>query len=499
MRRRFSVLGLTVALIGAVLAVAPAPSQAATSTVFTRDNRFDPEEIRIDPGDTVVWNNAGSRIHTVNADDRSFRSGDMGTRETYSHTFPEEGYFPYFCKYHGARGGVGMAGVVIVGDPEIPGDGGGGGLSDSDVLVVPKEFPTIQKAVDAAKPGKIIKIQPGLYNESVAVKTPRLTIKGVDRFRTIIHGNDERSNGFLVDGANNVRITNLTVRNFTGNGIFFNDVNGYQADHIDSIKNRTYGIYAFDSYNGVIRDSFGYGSGDSAFYIGQCLNCGGLIENVVSTRNFLGYSGTNASGVVIRNSVFRGNGAGIVPNTLPTEELSPNRGTLMINNRVFNNNYKTIPGAGFSNTVSIPFGTGIWMAGTWNNKAINNVIKNHNSFGILVSESISPDSIPMNNQSINNMIRNSDFDEDGYGYDLAWTGEGSDNCFTNNNIKGATGPPEAQTLFACANRPFVGTPYPPVSAFVAASLCCPDTREQKEPPEPNRPDCQRGRPGCRRR
>ena len=71
MRRRFSVLGMAVALIGAVLAVAPAPSQAATSTVFARDNRFDPEEIRIDPGDTVVWNNGGSRVHTVNADDRS--------------------------------------------------------------------------------------------------------------------------------------------------------------------------------------------------------------------------------------------------------------------------------------------------------------------------------------------------------------------------------------------------------------------------------------------
>jgi hypothetical protein len=289
------------------------------------------------------------------------------------------------------------------------------------------------------------------------------------------------------------------VRNYTGNGIFFNDVTGYEADHIDAIKNRTYGIYAFDSYNGVIRDSFGYGSGDSAFYIGQCLGCGGLIENVVSTHNFLGYSGTNASGVVIRDSVFKHNGAGIVPNTLPTEELAPNRGTLMINNLVINNNYKTIPAKGFSETVSIPFGTGIWMAGTMNNQAISNVIRNHESFGVLITESIHPDSIPMNNQVRNNIIRNSDSNDDGYGYDLAWSGEGADNCFTGNDVTGATGPPEIQTLYACANRPFTGVPYGPVSAYVAASLCCPQTREQKEPPEPKRPFCQRGRPGCRRR
>ena len=43
--------------------------------------------------------------------------------------------------------------------------------------------------------------------------------------------------------------------------------------------------------------------------------------------------------------------------------------------------------------------------------------------------------------------------------------------------------------FDCANRPVVGVNYPPVEAYVAASLCCPQTREQKEPPEPNRPKC----------
>lgn len=481
-----------------IVALSPQPSQAANETVSMRDtNKFNPEEVRIDPGDTVVWNNQGSKSHTVTADDRSFRSGTVKAGETYSHTFTEEGFYYYYCKFHGGKNGVGMAGVVVVGNPD-PVDKNND-RSDKEILVVPTEFRTIQKAVNAAEPGSLVKIKPGVYNEAVTVQKNNLVIKGIDRFRTILNGKDKKANGFLVDDSRNVRISNLTVRNYVSNGIFFNDSLGYQADHIDAIKNRTYGVYAFNSYNGVFKKSFGYGSGDSSFYVGECLGCGALLEDLVSKKSFLGYSGTNATGVVIRDSVWTRNGAGIVPNTLPTEEFAPNRGTTIINNKVFNNNYKTIPAKGFSETVSIPFGTGIWLAGTQNNEVMDNEIYNHESFGILVTPSIHPDSIPINNTIVDNLIRDSNVDGDEFGWDLAWGGEGSDNCFSNNDFKGETGPPEIETLYACANRPFAGVPYPPVSSFVVASLCCSQTREQKEPPEPNRPECQIGRPGCDRK
>ena len=485
-------------MFSSALALAPTPSQAANEAVSMRDtNKFNPEEVRIQPGDTVVWNNQGTKTHTVTADDRSFNSGEVKAGETYSRTFDEEGFYFYYCRLHGGRNGVGMSGVVVVGNPDPLEEGND--RSDKEILVVPTEFKTIQKAVNAANPGSLVKIKPGVYHEAVTVQTPRLVIKGVDRFRTVLHGKDKKANGFLVDDTRNVRISNLTVRNYQSNGIFFNDVTGYQADHIDAIKNRTYGVYAFNSYNGVFKKSFGYGSGDSSFYVGECLGCGALIENVVSRKSFLGYSGTNATGVVIRDSKWTDNGAGIVPNTLPTEEFAPNRGTTIINNKVWNNNYKTIPAAGFSETVSIPFGTGIWLAGTMNNEVRDNEIWDHESFGVYISPSIHPDSVPVNNMVVNNKIRNSNIDGDEFGWDLAWGGEGADNCFSGNDIEGPTGPPDIQTLYACENRPFAGVPYPPVTAYAAESLCCPQTREQKDPPYPKRPKCQIGRPGCDRK
>lgn len=456
-------------------------------------NAFSPQKLHIDPGDTVRWLNRDVRaIHNVKSDSGEFQSGDMGSGDTFSHKFTKEGYYFYHCVYHGARGKVGMWGVVIVGDPKPPDDGGGGGggTSDHPVLKVPKSFPTIQKAVDHAKPGSRIVVSPGVYREAVVVKTRGLTIRGVDRFRTILNGGDKKENGIFVSGTYGVVVKNLTVRNYKSNGIYFDHSHRYAVRRVDSIKNRTYGIYAFDSYDGVISDSFGWGSGDSAFYIGQCLGCSTLIDHVHSEKNFLGYSGTNATGVIIRNSVFTHNGAGVVPNTLPSEELGPNRGTTIVNNVITDNNYKTIPAAGISETFGIPFGTGIWLLGVRNNVAIENRIRGNRRYGVLITQGMDQNSLPMNNS-----VRNNDIAGSGK-YDLAWDGSGENNCFSGNVFE-TSGPPDIETLYGCDQKPFVGAPYPPVQDDVAASLQNLD-RGQKEPPEPRRPKCQRGAPGCHR-
>ena len=80
------------------------------------DSAFEPEELTIDPGTTVVWAQTGSLPHTVTADDGTFDSGDMAAGDTFSFTFQEEGTYPYYCEYHGGEGGQGMSGVIIVGD-----------------------------------------------------------------------------------------------------------------------------------------------------------------------------------------------------------------------------------------------------------------------------------------------------------------------------------------------------------------------------------------------
>lgn len=482
-----------IAIATLFIAGLPAESVAATSQVTMRDNYYSPQELHIDPGDTVVWTNQGGRVHTVTSDTGAFDSGNISSGGSYQHTFSKEGYYYYHCRYHGSKGRVGMWGVVIVGNPKPPGGGGGGEKDVRPTLHVPKDYKTIQAAVDHAKPGSTVVIAPGIYHEAVNVQTNNLIVRGVDRYTTVLNGGDRKANGFLVDGVNSVTISNLTVRNYTGNGVFFNNSVNYEANHIDAIKDRTYGLYAYNSYRGVFAHDFAYGSGDSGFYIGSCLGCGAVIEHVTASTNFLGYSGTNATGVVIRDSVWMHNGAGIAPNTLPNEDYAPNRGTTIVNNIVMNNNYDSIPAAGISEQFGIPYGTGIWLIGVDNNIVQNNTIANHDRYGVLITESIEPHSIPMNNRVKGNTIRKSGK------YALAWTGEGMNNCFSNNHFSGPTGPPRAQTIYSCLNRPFAGAPFPPVQEDVAASLATAATRPQKDPPDPHRPRCQKGAPDCKKR
>ncbi|MCA1706991.1 MAG: right-handed parallel beta-helix repeat-containing protein, partial [Actinobacteria bacterium] len=412
------------------------PSHAATSqTVVMRANTFFPQELHVDPGDEVVWTHQDGRaVHDVVSDDDLFESGDMRTGDTFARTFNKEGYFYYHCFYHGARGQVGMWGVVIVGDPPPPGTGGT--PDKRPTLKVPKDYKSIQKAVDHARPGTTILVSPGIYREEVVVNTKNVTIEGVDRFRTILDGGNTRGNGVVTIGVPGLRVKNMTIRRYVGAGVSVHDASRYLVKQVDAIKNRTYGIYADSSYDGVIRDSFLWGSGDSGIHVSSCLECSTLVDGVTSQVNYTGYLGVNATGVVIRDSRFKGNGVGIVSATLPDDAQAPGRGTTMLGNIVAGNNYTTIPSAGFSSDYDIPFGTGIWLLGVRNNVASENVVKSHERYGILVSRTSGD--LP----AMNNSVRDNEIHFSGQ-YDLAWDGAGENNCFSSNVFE-TSGPGDIQ-------------------------------------------------------
>ena len=76
-------------------------------------------------------------------------------------------------------------------------DSGGGDDSSSEeasgpsTIKVPADYPTIQAAVDAAKPGDLVLVAPGVYKEAVKVTTDDLTIRGLDRNKVILDGEFE--------------------------------------------------------------------------------------------------------------------------------------------------------------------------------------------------------------------------------------------------------------------------------------------------------------------
>jgi hypothetical protein len=260
---------------------------------------------------------------------------------------------------------------------------GAGGTSDGDeleALLVPQDHDTIQAAVDEAEEGDLILVDDGVYEEAVDVTTPYLTIRGVDRNAVILDGGFELENGIRVLDTEGVVVENMTARNYVSNGFFWTGSDYYRGSYLTAYRNGDYGIYAFDSYHGQFDNSYGSGSPDAGFYIGECFRCDAVIDNVLSEHNGLGYSGTNSGGdLYIVNSVFRNNRAGIVPNSGAYELCYPERETTVVGNLVYANNNDSAPAI---DVALLAHGNGILVAGGTRNTIERNRVWDHDRTGI---------------------------------------------------------------------------------------------------------------------
>lgn len=290
-----------------------------------------------------------------------------------------------------------LAGALAVslaacGDDDAATDDGGGGRSDG-VLAVPGEFDSIQGAVDAAEPGDLVLISPGTYTEAVTVETDELTIRGLDRDETVLDGGFELENGIRVVGASGVAIENLTAQNYAFNGFFWTGVTGFRGSYLTAIRNGDYGIYAFESTDGLWEHSYASGSPDAGFYVGACQPCRVVMDDVISEWNGLGYSGTNAGGdLYIVRSTFRDNRAGIVPNVGTYEPCFPQREATIVGNLVHDNNNGQNDAI---DAAQLALGNGILLPGGLGNVVERNRVLDHDITGIGLVPQPEDDPVPV--------------------------------------------------------------------------------------------------------
>jgi hypothetical protein len=269
----------------------------------------------------------------------------------------------------------------------------GDGTASGDTIKVPEDHETIQDAVDAAKPGDLILVGEGTYNEAVDVTTDDLVIRGVDRNEVILDGEFELENGIRVLDADGVAVENMTARNYTRNGFFWTtNIDGYRGSYLTALRNGDYGIYAFGARNGLLEHSYAAGSPDAGFYIGQCYPCNAVISDVVAEYNGLGYSGTNSGGdLYIVSSTWRFNRAGIVPNSGSYEGCAPERETTVVGNIVHNNSNGETPAISAAKDAQ---GNGIITPGGLDNVIERNLVYDHDIAGIALVPF--PESEPIN-------------------------------------------------------------------------------------------------------
>jgi hypothetical protein len=312
----------------------------------------------------------------------------------------------------------------------------------AETVRVPHDAATIQEAVDAAEPGGMVLIAPGIYRESVLVTTPFITIRGLDRNGVVIDGGFEREIGIHVVEADGVTIENLTVRDHLLNGVRWTSVHGYWGSFLTAVNNVDAGVFAEDSDWGQIDRSYASGSADAGFSIGHCFPCHAVVRDVLAEQNAIGFSGTNAGGdLAIVNSEWRGNGAGIVPNTLDSESDPPQRDMLIAGNFVHDNNAVT---ADTNDLTSAGSGTGILVTGGVGNLIEGNLVQDHESYGIAVLPNVDRNVwVTSGNEVRDNIVRSSGLADLALGAPSA----GGD-CFSDNDVA-RTSPPAVELLRGC--------------------------------------------------
>jgi hypothetical protein len=124
--RIFRALLVGASLLAAVPAVAlagggggsPCAGFAAGGTVIMRDSCFEGVAHFVRPDSTLVVYNEGSAQHSLTAVDGSFDTGLLEPGASAEIEVGPEGIVQLYCTLHGTAQGQGMAGVLIVGEPD---------------------------------------------------------------------------------------------------------------------------------------------------------------------------------------------------------------------------------------------------------------------------------------------------------------------------------------------------------------------------------------------
>ena len=391
---------------------------------------------------------------------------------------------------------IGLVGCSGRGETGSAGSSGssGKGNGNGTVIRVPADRPTIQAAVDVARPGSLVLVAPGTYHEAVKITRAGITVRGEDRNTVILDGQYQKDNGFSV-GADGVAIENLSVRGYNTNGVYFSGtagkevdpgrvygtgddvVKGWRVSYVTTYNDGLYGIYAFAARYGQIDHSYASGHPDSGIYIGQCKPCDAVVTDSIAEANAIGYYGTNASGgVYVVNSIFRGNRIGLTPNSQKMEKLAPQAETVVAGNLVIDNDNPTSPAVQRG-----AFGAGIVVGGGTKNTVVRNRVEGNAGVGIMISDL--DDYAPANNRVEGNVTA-------GNGVDLVYAmpaGTGPvGNCFTGNTFQSSR-PDRIEQALPCDGSGPSGAPvapfaYPPAPPGVdPRSMAAP-------PPQPSMAD-----------
>jgi plastocyanin len=191
-------------IILAILALGLVPAFAARHTVKVDNNFYNPKNLVVQFGDTIHFQWIRG-FHPTASDDGKWQTFQMDQNNTdYELILQSEGEYPYYCTAHGAPGGIGMAGTILV----------------EGISSVEDEFFEPEKSLRTSTSGDILKIfsvyefqDVHIYNLSGMLLNP-MVLKIGQNTASIDIGNMPQGLYFIIARTEgNVVLSGLFIKN----------------------------------------------------------------------------------------------------------------------------------------------------------------------------------------------------------------------------------------------------------------------------------------------
>ncbi|MFF1649292.1 nitrous oxide reductase family maturation protein NosD [Streptomyces sp. NPDC058240] len=252
---------------------------------------------------------------------------------------------------------------------------------------------SIQKAVDAARPGDTVVVLPGTYRESVLVTKPGLTLRGSGS-GTVLRPAEpgakaanacaKTGSGVCVLGraggtVDGVRIDSLTVSGFKKNGVWASWTDRLTVRRVTAEHNGVWGIAQERSTRGAFTGNTARANGDAGIFVANTVDKEGgatdtrgteLRDNTL-TDNRIGFTARRVRNLSVHGNSFTGNCTGVF---VVGDEGKPQAGAMKIESNKVTGNNKFC-----SATERLPAlqGSGIVLTGAADTKVRSNTIRDN--------------------------------------------------------------------------------------------------------------------------
>jgi parallel beta-helix repeat protein len=330
-------------------------------------------------------------------------------------------------------------------------------------LQIVRPSQSIQTAIDRAAEGGWVFVLPGTYRETASDTNGLNITRGVHlvglstpKKKVVLENSGGQRNGIVAVPAEHtdcmgchasmappfellpgvdagplsadpviygLSISGITIKDFSNNGLFTRNVDGFQFIGVHSVGNKNYGIFPVSSKNGLIAFSSATGADDSGIWIETSENVSAIHNRVEGNVN--GFEVSNSDDILLAHNEALGNSVGMAILFLPDIfDVRPDTQRITVRNNHIHDNNKVNTARPGSILSTVPSGIGILHLGADDSLITKNVVENHDFIGIGVVDyclvvlggpfdcSVDPDITPgfvldhaaSNNQVIENLL-----------------------------------------------------------------------------------------------